>query len=73
MKRITVKISSDEEKVLVKRAKKNLLSLTEQIEDIIRRSCISALKNPAQKLEKLDDKLIGLFSRSRRGRKRKSY
>lgn len=51
---------------LQKRAKKNLFTLSEQIEDILRRSCMikSALKK-----EKLDDFLLTCFSRQNRGRK----
>ncbi len=47
------------------RAKKNLLSLPEQVEDILRRSVLSTTGKNSHK-EKLDDMLIGLFSRKRR-------
>ena len=70
MPRVTINITENERKILKKRAKKNYFSLIEQIEDIIRRSCISQ-KNKYLKDIKLDDKLIGIFSKSRRGRKRK--
>ena len=46
------------------RAKKNLFTTSEQIEDIIRRSVASAKQTP--KAEKLDDMLVTLFSRKRR-------
>jgi hypothetical protein len=46
---------------LDKRAKKNLFTLPEQIEDILRRSCLST--KPSSKEEKLDDVLLSLFSR----------
>lgn len=62
--RIEIYLNSDLIKKLEKRAKKNLLSLPEQIEDILRRSCINTKKSVVD--EKLDDKLIGLFSRRRR-------
>ena len=39
---ITISLDDEELKILNKRAKKNLLTLKEQVEDIIRRSCISA-------------------------------
>ena len=71
MPRITVDISDDEKKILKKRADKNYFSLKEQIEDIIRRSCISAKKRAGMRKIKIDDKLVGIFSRERRGRKRK--
>lgn len=52
-----------------KRAKRNMLSVPEQIEDIVRRSCINAkLKTPKQ--EKLDDLLVGIFSRRKQGMKK---
>jgi hypothetical protein len=47
---------------LEKRAKKNLFTLSEQIEDILRRSCLSI---KSTKEEKLDDTLVSLFSRKR--------
>lgn len=50
---------------LQKRAKKNLLTLPEQIEDILRRSVINATGISKEK-EKLDDLLVGLFSRKNR-------
>ena len=50
---------------LEKRAKKNLMTLPEQIEDILRRSVINA-KGITSSKEKLDDILVGLFSRKRR-------
>lgn len=52
---------------LEKRAKKNMLTMAEQIEDILRRSCIRR-KTPASQ-EKIDDLLITCFSRARKGRK----
>ncbi len=52
---------------LEKRAKKNLLTIEEQIEDILRRSSIK--KKFALTAEKLDDMLLTCFSRSQRGRK----
>ncbi|MBU3913178.1 MAG: hypothetical protein KKE50_03730 [Nanoarchaeota archaeon] len=45
------------------RAKKNMFTLSEQIEDILRRSCSSGKKTPKE--EKLDDALVSLFSRRR--------
>lgn len=56
-------------KLLDKRAKKNLLTLPEQIEDILRRSCINM--KPGTTSEKLDDQLVGLFSRKNIGKKKK--
>jgi hypothetical protein len=56
-------------KRLEKRAKKNLFTIPEQIEDILRRSCI--MGKPSVSNEKIDDLLVKCFSRSRRGRKNK--
>ena len=51
-------------KVIEKRAKKNLLSVSEQIEDIVRRSAVNQKKTRVD--EKLDDMLVSLFSRRKR-------
>jgi len=67
---LTIRLSDAEVKVLKKRAKKNMLQLREQVEDIIRRSCINA-KSGGSVSEKLDDKLVGIFSRRTPGRQRK--
>ena len=69
--RLTISISDDEAKILRKRADKNYLTLTEQVEDIIRRSCISSKKKLGLQQIKIDDKLVSIFSRDRRGRKKK--
>ncbi len=60
-KSMTIWLDKDIIKILEKRAKKNMLNLPEQVEDIIRRSV--ANQKPTQKKEKLDDMLVGLFSR----------
>jgi len=52
-------------KILEKRAKSNFFTISEQIEDIIRRSSINSKKRKAQD-EKLDDILVSVFSRARR-------
>jgi len=49
---------------LESRAKKNMFTLSEQIEDILRRSCIGLKKTKTE--EKLDDKLVSLFSRKKK-------
>lgn len=71
MKRFTVSLSDNEIKILKKRAKKNFLSLTEQIENIIRRSCVSYKGGSIYKRVKPDDRLVQIFSREMRGRKKK--
>lgn len=65
--KITISLSDEEVKTLNKRAKKNILSLKEQIEDIIRRSCIN-YKKPSYSRVKPDDRLVSIFSRERRGK-----
>ena len=69
--RLTINIGKEEQKILESRAKKNYLNLKEQVEDIIRRSCISSKKRSGMKSVKVDDKLVSIFSRERRGRKPK--
>jgi len=54
-----------------KRAKKNMLTVSEQIEDILRRSTINQKSKKSPYDSKLDDKLVGLFSRRRTGRQKK--
>ena len=68
--RLTIDLDEAEIKILKRRGKKNLLSLKEQVEDIIRRSCIMS-QGRSYRTIKVDDKLIGIFSRERKGRKRK--
>lgn len=71
---VCIFLSDDLLTTLEKRGKKNMLTISEQIEDILRRSTLSLKKkssNAVPSNEKLDDKLIGLFSRKNVGRKRK--
>jgi len=72
MKRITISLSDKETKILEKRAKKNIMSLKEQIEDIVRRSCVNYKSGKSYSKVKPDDRLISIFSREMRGRKKKS-
>jgi hypothetical protein len=57
--------------ILEKRAKKNMFTISEQIEDILRRSTINQTKKKSPYDEKLDDTLVSLFSRKRTGPKKK--
>ncbi|MEI6058498.1 MAG: hypothetical protein WCP89_01885 [archaeon] len=63
----------DEEviKMLEKRAKKGMLTLPEQIEDILRRSCLGIKNKKLSYDSKLDDTLISLFSRKNTGKKKR--
>jgi len=71
MPRITINITDDEQKILKKRADKNFFSLIEQVEDIVRRSCISQKNKSKNRDFKCDDRLVSIFSKSNRGRKKK--
>jgi chorismate mutase len=66
--KVTIYLDNELLKMIEKRAKKNMLTLPEQIEDVLRRSCLSlkAKKFPA---EKIDDLLVAIFSRQKRGKK----
>ncbi|MFH1711582.1 MAG: hypothetical protein ABH840_04685 [Nanoarchaeota archaeon] len=61
---ICIFLSSELIQKLEKRAKKNMFTLSEQVEDILRRSAASGRKTLQE--EKLDDKLVSLFSRKKR-------
>lgn len=54
-------------KALEKRAKKNQFTLNEQIEDILRRSCIRKTKLTPK--DTVDDALLACFSRRKPGRR----
>jgi hypothetical protein len=66
--KVVIYLDNDLLKMIEKRAKKNMLTLPEQIEDTLRRSCISLKKKPLIS-GKIDDLLVSIFSRQRRGKK----
>jgi hypothetical protein len=68
--KISISLDEDELKILKRRDKNNLLTLREQVEDIVRRSCVSS-KGQGRSRFKTDDKLVAIFSREKRGRKAK--
>ena len=68
MPTISIFIDEKEKKILERRAKKNLMTLREQIEDIIRRSSVN-YKLGSSSSVKVDDKLIEVFSRHKKGKK----
>ena len=70
--KITIYLDNELLKLIERRAKKNLLTLPEQIEDILRRSCLSLKKKASSTLpkSKIDDLLVNIFSRDPRGRKK---
>ena len=71
-KSISLKIDDELYKELEKRAKREMLDVDELVLDIVRRSTLSYKKGKNFTDEKADDKLIGIFSRSKKGRKRKN-
>ena len=68
---VSLELNSELYIALQKRAKKEFLEVDELVEDIIRRSMLSYHKGNIIGNSKVDDKLIGIFSRSKKGRKRK--
>ncbi len=70
MPRITINIDNDVEKILKRRAKINLMTFREQIEDILRKSAVRTKLGKSYQPIKIDDSLVAVFSREKRGRKR---
>jgi hypothetical protein len=68
---ITLFLSDELINILEKRAKKNMLTVSEQIEDILRRSTINQSRKKSPYDAKLDDTLVSIFSRRKTGPKRK--
>jgi len=71
MPQITISIDEDVKKIISKRAEENLLTLREQIEDILRKSAVRTKTGKKYEIIKVDDKLVSVFSREKRGRKKK--
>lgn len=67
--KVSIFLDSEILKMIDKRAKKNMLSLSEQIEDILRRSCVNMKKGTSKPI-KCDDNLVAIFSREKRVRKK---
>jgi hypothetical protein len=66
---VTLFLSDELMNILEKRAKKNMFTISEQIEDILRRSTINQSKKKSPYDSKLDDALVSIFSRRRTGMK----
>ncbi len=66
---LTIFLDDELKSALEKRAKKNLFTLPEQIEDILRRSTLNQKNKKSVPNENLDDNLVGLFSRRNTGQK----
>ena len=63
--KVTIYLDDELLKILEKRAKKNMFDLNEQVEDILRRSCINLKKKKSIFDKDIDDTLVPLFSRRR--------
>jgi hypothetical protein len=61
---VTLFLDSKLMALIEKRAKKNMLKVNEQIEDILRRSCVNQ-KSKTKTPEKIDDLLVSIFSRKK--------
>jgi hypothetical protein len=62
--RVILYLDSEILKRIEKRADKNMFTITEQIDDILRRSTLNMRKKTPSE-EKLDDKFISYFSRKK--------
>ncbi|NCN98816.1 hypothetical protein COU62_03590 [Candidatus Pacearchaeota archaeon CG10_big_fil_rev_8_21_14_0_10_35_219] len=69
--RISIYVDEKMMRALKKRAKDNLLSVREMVEDIVRKSMVSYMKRWRRRRIKVDDILVQAFSRDGRGKKRK--
>ena len=71
MPQITIDIDDKVYKVLSSRAKKNLMTVREQVEDILRKSAVSTKNQSGTSSGKIDDTLVSVFSREKRGNYRR--
>ena len=71
MTSITINIDDDMMSLLKKRADAKYFSVSEMCSDIVRRSMVSYKNRNTTKDVKVDDKIVNIFSRSRRGRPKK--
>ena len=67
---VTINLDEKVKKIISKRAKRNLLTLRELIENILRKSAVRTKEGSSNRI-KIDDRLVAVFSREKRGRKRK--
>lgn len=66
MPTITVNIDEQVKKTLEKRAKKNMLTLREQAEEILRQSAVRTRGGAAAEKLSTDDRLVEIFSRKKK-------
>ena len=69
---VTLFLDDELLKLLEKRAKKNMMTVSELVEDILRRSTINQKSKKSIYDEKIDDKLVAAFSRKNTGQKTKA-
>lgn len=69
---LTIHLDSEITKLIEKRAKKNMLTPAEQVEDIVRRSCVNQKKKSSDLsiTDNVDDNFLKLFSRKTAGKPR---
>ena len=67
---ISIHVTKEELQALEKRAKKSYMTTQELVTDIVRRSMISYKNNSSSLDQRIDDKLVALFSRERKGKKK---
>ena len=66
--KVTVYLDANVMKIVEQRAKKNFLTVEEQIEDIVRRSSIN-LRKMSKPPENIDDLFVSIFSRRKYSKK----
>ena len=69
MPSVTINIDEKIQKIILKRAKKNLLTLREQIEEIVRQSAVRTKAGAGISKMSTDDRLVEIFSRNRKKRR----
>ncbi|MCX8159091.1 MAG: hypothetical protein N3D20_02265 [Candidatus Pacearchaeota archaeon] len=65
--RLCIGIDEEVAKMLIRRAKRNMMSVEEQAEDILRRSCVSMRKKPLTEEKIVGNHFISIFSRRKYG------
>lgn len=71
MPQITIDIDEEVHKIISKRAKKNLMTIREQVEDILRKSAVTTKNKANNAIDRVDDTLVSVFSREKRGNYRR--
>ena len=66
MPSVTINIDEKIQKIILKRAKKNMLTLREQIEETVRQSAVRTKAGEGTSKMSTDDRLVEIFSRNKR-------